>query len=75
MGAGLALWALNFDSLSKGRNVYALDLPGNNSEMIILLQFIVSKDLEEVQGQICQIKVKKCPTLWKLRQEQREKSI
>lgn len=28
MGAGLALFAMNFDDLAKSRTVYAIDLPG-----------------------------------------------
>ncbi len=28
MGAGLALFALNYDELAKDRTVYAIDLPG-----------------------------------------------
>ena len=36
MGAGLALFCLNFDSLVKERTVYAIDLPGTYHECVIL---------------------------------------
>ena len=43
MGAGLAMFALNFDSLAKERMVYAIDLPGLLTVLRSISQVIQQK--------------------------------